>query len=101
MTVHRYAVLLRKPAAEKLAGLSRYEKYHRLRQHSAQTIERLLEWLKERDLGSQVKSVGPETIFNTVFLDATEDVKEALSQNPDVEEITEAPELDVHLTALS
>lgn len=97
MDTHRYAVLIKKPARDKLAGLSRHDKYHLLKDHSIQTVDRLLHWLSERNLRSQVKRVGPPTMFNTVFLDTTERVSQILSENPDVLSVAEAPDLDADL----
>lgn len=95
MNIRRYAVLIKEHDRNELDGLSRYDKAGMLRKNSSQVKNRLLKWLDERDLSDQVTYFGPETIFNTLFLDATEEVRHALADNPEVVDISESTELHV------
>jgi hypothetical protein len=97
MEFHNYAVLIEKPARKEMMGLSHAAKYGYLRRHSVATKERLLRWLTERNLSNQVKSVGEETMFNTLFFSATEAVKQALIENPAVISVAEDKPIQTEL----
>lgn len=91
MSVRRYSLLFKRPPVD--AGAESYaDRYSRLRDQSAAARDRILQWLDDRSLADQVVRIDGRTAFNTLFVEATEEVFHALEQNPDVLAINRAPD---------
>jgi hypothetical protein len=95
MTIHRYTMLIEKPTQIQTEGLSRHEKLNLLKRHSADVRARLEKWLTEKRLNQQVERIEPETMFNVLFIDATENIGEILTEFPESIEVGEDKELVV------
>jgi hypothetical protein len=83
----RVAVTLQRPSSSELRDLSRAEKYRVLRENSDRIRTRLIDWLNERGMAGEVSKIGEPTMFNTLFIVATQRVAEQLRRAPGVVDV--------------
>lgn len=85
--VVKIALMLQRPASGDLEHLTRAERHRVLRENSARLRSALIRWLDERGMAPEVVRVGEPTLFNTLFVVATQRVAEQLRRAPGVADV--------------
>lgn len=95
--IERIAIVLQRPASEKLEVEGKSEKYSVLKEHNATLRASLIEWLEQKGLSEYVYDVSVPTAFGILFVTATPDLIERLSKAPGVESASIEPEFKFDL----
>ena len=94
-----FMLTLERPSVEQLRHHGRGQKYVLLKQSARQIRDRLVEWIDENGLATDVARVSEPTVFNTLFVTSTAWAAERLSHAPGV--VGVAPTAPVEVDLLS
>jgi hypothetical protein len=83
----KVALTLQRPPSDDLQHLTRAERHRALRENSARLRSGIIRWLDERGMAPEVVRVGEPTLFNTLFVVATQRVAEQLRRAPGVTDV--------------
>lgn len=90
-------LVLERPPAEELADQGRGEKYASLKSSATEIRDQLLAWIEKQGLGEGIRRVGEPTAFSALFVTATREAAEELSQAPGVVDVQPAEAFRVDL----
>jgi len=92
-----FMLTLERPSVEQLRHYERGQKYTLLKQSARQIRDRLVEWIDENGLATDVARVSEPTVFNTLFVTSTPRAAERLSHAPGVVDVAPTDSLPVDL----
>ena len=92
-----YLVRIVHPSSEKLAGLSRAEKFTLLNDYSADCKNKIEEWIHAEGLESEVFNIAEPTAFNMLFITCAPEVAERLKNTDVVLSVSRNPDLYLDL----
>jgi len=92
-----FMLTLERPSGEQLRHQGRGQKYSFLKQSATEIRERLVEWIDENGLTTDVVRVSQPTVFNTLFVTSTPWAAERLSQAPGVVGVAPTGAVEVDL----
>jgi hypothetical protein len=94
-----FMLTLERPSGEQLRHRERGQRYSLLKQSASEIRERLVEWIDENGLTTDVVRVSEPTVFNTLFVTSTPRAAEQLSHAPGVVDVAPTEAIDVDLLA--
>ena len=92
-----FMLTLERPSGEQMRHHGRGQRYTLLKQSASAIRERLVEWIDENGLATDVARVSQPTVFNTLFVTSTPWAAERLSHAPGVVDVAPTGAVDVDL----
>lgn len=92
-----YLVRIIHPSSEKLAGLSRTEKFALLNDYSIDCKNKIEAWIHAEGLETEVFNIAEPTVFNMLFITCAPEVAERLKNSDVVLSVSRNPDLYLDL----